>query len=265
MTHVIETTADEIFVTKVPGEETPGLLKRSAVFIYGALAYNVGVAGLLWLILALGGLAPVGLSAWQANTTAMAILVNLGLVSLFGLQHSLMARPFFKSWLARYLPQAAERSTYMVASGIVTITAIYFWQPVPGIVWQVENGVVALTLWTVYALAFAYLFIATFVTNHFELMGLRQVYLYFVNKPYTSLPFTKKFMYRYSRHPMMLGFLVGLWSVPVMSVSHFVMSTLFTLYIFIGVAFEERGLMMQFGETYRKYKAEIGMFFPKIY
>ena len=265
MTHVIETTADETFFDDVPGAVTPGLIKRSAVLAYGILAYNVGVAGLIWLILALGGLAPVGLSNWQAGTASTGLLINLGLVGLFGLQHSVMARPVFKRWLGCFMPKATERATYMMASGIVTMTAIYFWQSLPGSVWQIESALAQLALWTVFALAWSYLFIATFVTNHFELMGLRQVYLYFVNKRHTTLPFTRRFMYRYSRHPMMLGVLVGLWSVPAMSVSHFVMSALFTLYVFIGVFFEERGLVMEFGEIYRKYKKEIGMFFPKIY
>ena len=145
-----------------------------------------------------------------------------------------------------------ERATYMLISGIVTLLAINFWQALPGTVWSVDNTIAQIALWSMYALGWTYLLLSTFVTNHFELMGLRQAYLYFRNKPYTKLPFTRKFMYRYSRHPMMLGFLIGLWAVPEMSASHFTLSALFTLYIGVGVYFEERDLLKNFGDTYRK-------------
>jgi len=116
----------------------------------------------------------------------------------------------------------------------------------------------------VFAIGWAYLFVGTFVTNHFELMGLRQVYLYFVNRPYRPLPFVRKFMYRYSRHPMMLGVLVGMWSVPSMSISHFVMASLMTGYIAVGVFLEERDLVGQFGDAYRKYRQEVAALLPKV-
>lgn len=245
--------------------ESSGLVKRLSVLAYGMLGYVVGCVGLFWLILAFGGLAPVGLSTFQAGSTAAAVLVNIALIGLFGLQHTIMARPAFKKWLSRYIPQAAERASFMLMSGVVSIIAIYFWQSLPGTVWAVENTTAQIVLWAGYAAAWAYLLLATFVTNHFELMGLRQVYLYFQNKPYQALPFTRKFMYRYSRHPMMLGFLVGMWSVPVMGVAHLVMAMLFTAYIFIGIYFEERDLIKNFGDTYRKYRKEIATFIPGIY
>ena len=264
MSYTIENTIDAATQYQSTSE-SPGILKRSAVLFYGILSYNIGVAGLVWLILAMGGLAPVGISPLQASSTISALFINLGLITLFGLQHSVMARAGFKKWITRFLPEATERATYMLMSGIVTITAIYLWQPMPGTIWAVENPVAQFALWTAYALGWSYLFLATFVTNHFELMGLRQVYLYFSNKPYTQLPFTRKFMYRYSRHPMMLGFLIGMWAVPAMSVSHFVMAMLLTVYIVIGVFLEERDLIKRFGTTYRHYKKEIAILIPKIY
>ena len=262
MSQTIESTADSLYVRDT---DSPGFIKRSAVLLYGILSYNIGVAGLAWLILAMGGLAPVGISSLQTSSIASALLVNLGLIGLFGVQHSVMARSGFKKWLTSFIPEAAERATYMLMSGIVTMLAIYFWQPLPGTVWSVENPVAQVALWTAYAFGWGYLFIATFVTNHFELMGLRQVYLYFTQRAYTSLPFTRKLMYRYSRHPMMLGFLSGMWALPVMSVSHFMMSSLFTLYIIVGVYLEEKDLVARFGETYRNYKKEIATLIPKLY
>ena len=260
MTHSMETTQTH----SVPVIST-GLVKRTSVLAYGLLAYNIGCAGLFWLIFALGGLAPSGLSDFRAESTSTALLVNIGLIVLFGTQHSIMARASFKKWITRYIPEATERATYMLMSGTAAITAIYYWQPLPGTVWSVENTAVQSVLWILYALGWGYLLLSTFVTNHFELMGLRQVYLYFRNKPYTHLPFTRKYMYRYSRHPMMLGILVGMWAIPVMSVTHFIMATLLTLYIAVGVFFEERDLMKRFGETYRNYKKDIATFIPRIF
>lgn len=264
MSYTIESTADGVVVEDT-STDTPGFFKRSAVLVYGVLSYNIGVAGLMWLILAMGGLAPVGFSPLQTSSIVSALLVNVGLIGLFGLQHSVMARARFKQWLTHFIPQAAERATYVLMSGVVTILAIYFWQPLPGTIWSVENSVAQIALWSAYALGWSYLFIATFVTNHFELMGLRQVYLYFTQRTYTNLAFTRKLMYRYSRHPMMLGLLIGMWALPVMSVSHFVMSALFTLYVIIGVYLEEKDLMARFGDTYRKYKKEIATFIPRLY
>ena len=245
--------------------ETSGLTKRLSVLSYGLLAYVVGCTGLFWLILGFAGLVPVGLSEFRAESTSMAITINIGLIALFGLQHTVMARPRFKKWLTRFIPTAAERSSFMMMSGVVSIMAAYYWQALPGTVWAVDNIAAQIILWSIHAIAWTYLLLATFVTNHFELMGLRQVYLYFRNRPYHALPFTRKFMYRYSRHPMMLGFLVGMWSVPAMSVAHLAMAVLFTAYIFIGIGFEERDLMKNFGETYRKYKKDIATFIPGIY
>ena len=260
MTQAIETLDNYMQL-----EQSPGLIKRASVLLYGVLAYHVGVAGLLWIILAMGGMAPVGFSPLNTGSTASALLVNFGLILLFGLQHSIMARAGFKQRLKKYLPEAAERATFVLLSGVCMAVAIYFWQPVPGNVWVVENTALQVVLWGLFAAGWGYLFIATFVTNHFELMGLRQVYLYFLNTPYRKLPFTQKYMYRYSRHPMMLGVLVGMWAVPVMSFSHLVMASLLTLYIVIGVMLEERDLVRQFGNTYVEYKRQIATLIPKVF
>lgn len=265
MAHVIETTAGEFPVAEETGQPTAGLVKRTLVMAYGLLGYAVGVSGLAWLLLAAAGLAPVGLGLLKAESTLSAAMIDLGLILFFGVQHSVMAREGFKKRLTRLIPQAAERATYMLASGFVAMTALYYWQPLPGMVWSVETDLLRIGIWGLFALGWGYLFVATFVTNHFELMGLRQVYLYFTNKPYTSLPFTRKFMYRYSRHPMMLGFLVGLWAVPEMSVTHFSLAALLTMYVAVGMFFEERDLVKRFGDTYRRYKQEIATFLPGMY
>ncbi|MDF2178921.1 NnrU family protein [Aliiglaciecola sp. CAU 1673] len=239
--------------------------KRLVVLVYGLLAYAIGCFGLFWLILGAGAFAPVGLSDWQAESVWTGLLANTGLISLFAVQHTVMAREKFKKWLSQFLPEAAERSTFMLMSGVVTCIIMYFWQSLPGVVWQVQNQIGMCAIYTAYVAGILYLLLATFVTNHFELMGLRQVYLYFRNIPYTPLAFTNKYMYRYSRHPMMLGMLILLWSVPTMTVTRLVLSVLFTLYTMVGIYFEERDLIKNFGATYQKYKQQIATFIPGIY
>lgn len=260
MKSTIEITANSNITT-----ESNDFVKRLSVLAYGMVSYAVGCFGLFWLILGAGGLAPVGISEWQSDTLLGSILVNAGLITLFGLQHSIMARSGFKKWITRVIPEAAERSTFMLMSGIASCIAVYFWQSLPGTVWQVENEIASMAITATYAFGVVYLLLSTLVTNHFELMGLRQVYLYFRNKPYTALPFTKKYMYSYSRHPMMLGVLLLLWAIPVMSMTHLVLSIMFTLYMAVGMYFEERDLVKNFGETYRKYKKEIATFVPGMY
>ena len=264
-TNVIKNVYDEKLFVSNKNETSNGFLKRLGVLFYGLIAYTVGCGGLFWLIFSLGGLAPVGLVDLNTGSTMLAIAVNAALIIAFAIQHSVMARASFKHWLVRFIPAAAERATYMLMSGICTILAIVFWQDIPGIVWSVENTTVQIVLYSFYAIGWGYLLLSTFVTNHFELMGLRQVYLFFRNKPYTALPFTRKYMYSYSRHPMMLGVLVGVWFIPEMSISHFVMATLLSVYVFVGLFFEERDHAKRFGDAYRKYKKEIATFIPGMY
>jgi len=252
-------------INRTPDMPAAGRLQRSAVLSYGILAYNAGLLALLWLILTVGGLAPAVISPLATGSVQAGIAVNLALIMLFGVQHSIMARRSFKDWLTRHLPAAMERSTFVLLSGICLALAVWLWQPLPGIVWSVENSVAGVAIWCLFALGWGYLLAATFVTNHFELFGLRQVYLHFIGKPYTALPFTRKLMYRYSRHPMMLGLLTGLWAVPVMSVTHFALAGLLTLYTIVGVIFEERDLLHQFGNTYRAYKKEIATLVPGLF
>ena len=260
MTHEVTIDTDAI-----PSLPDISFGKRGLVLLYGLTGYLVGLVSLLWLILAMGGLAPTAISPIQSTSTSGAIAINVGLIILFGLQHSIMARPGFKAMLHRSMPQATERATFLLLTGLTLMFAIAFWQPVPGLVWQVEHTGLMTGLWILYGLGWTYLLLATFVTNHFELMGLRQTYFYVRNLPYRKVKFTNKYMYKYSRHPMMLGLLVGMWSVPVMSVSHFIMASLFTLYVFIGIFFEEKDLMNEFGESYKRYKKEVATLIPRIY
>ena len=246
-------------------QQNTALSKRLLVLAYGIIGYTSGMCGLLWFILAMGGLAPSGFGPIESSTLTVAIAINVSLIVLFGLQHSVMARPGFKRVLRTFMPEATERSSFLLFSGLFLILAIWTWQPIPGEVWSVENTAAIIGLYALYALGWSYLLVATFITNHFELMGLRQIYLYVTNQPYTKIPFTRKYMYSYSRHPMMLGLLIGMWFVPTMSYSHFLMASLISIYVFIGIFFEERDLKKEFGKTYKKYKEDIATLIPGMY
>ena len=253
------------FVDVYSGEpvvvRSSGSAVRTAVLGYSLLTYVVGMSGLCWLILAMGGLLPYGFGPIQTGSVLSGILVNAGLIGLFGIQHTVMARKPFKRWLVTYLPEEVERPTFVLVSGLIMALIVWCWQPLPGTVWSVEDSVLKIFLYTLFAAGWGYFVLATFVTNHFELFGLRRAYYYFKDVPYVPVQFVNKYMYRYSRHPMMLGILVGMWATPEMSVTHFILALFLSNYIFIGMNFEEKDLLADFGETYREYRDNIGKFF----
>lgn len=228
---------------------------------YALFAYSIGAGALFWLIFAAGGYAPLGFVSLAGDSAVAALIANTLLVTLFGVQHSVMARRKFKDRLTRYIPAHLERATFVLVSGIVSLVIIALWQDLDAGVWQIENAAAGITLQVLYGLGIVYLLASSFVTNHFELFGLRQAWLFFSNKPYTPLEFKQRWMYRYSRHPMMLGFLFIFWATPEMTVTRFVFAVLFTIYIFEGIRHEEDGLIEEFGDKYREYRKQIGMFF----
>ena len=228
---------------------------------YALGAYAVGAGMLFWLLFAAGGLVPYGLGDYAAATVPGAIAVNAGLVFLFGLQHTIMARRSFKQWLTRYIPAHLERATFVLAAGLVMFPLIWFWQELPGQVWLVSNQAVALAIRAVYVAGIVYVLLTSLITNHFELFGLRQAWLNMKGRPYTPLEFKRVWFYRYSRHPMMLGLLLVFWFTPDMSFTRFCLAVLLTVYTFTGIRFEEHGLIQEFGEKYRQYRKEVGLFF----
>lgn len=241
--------------------EQHNLGDRLFALSFAGLAYMIGAGSLFWLIFAAGGFAPLGFVDFTYGNSVLALSFNTLLVVLFGVQHSVMARRWFKEWLTRFIPSHLERANFVLVSGLMTLLVVTLWQPVEAQVWQVNNTLAAVVLQVAYWFGIAYLLSSSFVTNHFELFGLRQAWLYFKNVAYTPLPFKQKLMYRYSRHPMMLGFLFILWCAPEMSVTRFTLALLFTIYIFEGIRHEEGGLIEEFGDKYRAYRKEIGLFF----
>lgn len=243
------------------GSDITSAINKPLLATYGIVSYLIGVAGLGGLILSMGGLVPMGGWITLTDNSAVTTAINVLLTGLFGLQHSIMARPFFKQFFQRHFGHPGERATFVWAAGVTMLILLALWQPLPGVVWSAESTLGRGVMWGLFLFGWAYLFAATFAINHFDLFGLRQIWLAINNRPYEPPAFKESWMYRYSRHPIMLGALIGLWCVPEMTVTKLVAALTFTAYIFIGVAFEERDLLAAFGERYADYKRRVGMFF----
>jgi len=240
-------------------------MKRNAVLYYSLAGYALGVAALVYLIAFLFNLfVPKSIDSGEPGNVLVAVAVDLGLIALFGLQHSVMARPKFKAWLTRYLPPAAERSTYMLATALVVFALCLFWQPLPAVVWQAGSPLLHHALLGLGLAGWGLVLLATFMINHFDLFGLRQAWLYFTGRPYTPLPFKTVALYRYIRHPIMTGAFIGIWVAPVLTAGHLLFAAGMSLYILIGVWHEERDLVRAFGESYRRYMRVTGRFLPAL-
>ena len=190
------------------------------------------------------------------------LFVDLGLVALFGLQHSVMARPAFKRYWTRVIPEHLERTAYVVASSVALIVLMLLWQPLPALVWDFGGPVADAVAIAVVLCGLVVLLWATFLTDHFELFGLRQTYLHDRGVRWTPIPFKTSALYRHVRHPMMSGMLLLLWATPRMSLGHLVLACGFTVYILIGVYFEERGLLRELGPDYARYRRTTPMLVP---
>lgn len=191
-----------------------------------------------------------------------AIAWDISLMGLFGIQHSVMARDPFKRSLARLCPAFLERSTYVLASSAVLALMMWQWQPIEGVLWQLESSFARYLLWTLFGLGFALTVAATFLTNHFDLFGLRHVYLHLAQKTYTDVPFKTLWLYQIIRHPMMLGLLISLWATPTMTLAHLLLACGMSIYVFIGVHFEERALLRALGDDYAHWRDKTPMLVP---
>jgi protein-S-isoprenylcysteine O-methyltransferase Ste14 len=242
-------------------------MKQLSIMLYSIINYTLGVAALVYLIAFLFNLfvpasIDLGLKIIAVDNTVLAVIINLGLITLFGLQHSVMARPKFKSWITRYIPEAAERSTYMVATAAVVFTLCFLWQPIPTVLWQANTEIMHFTLLAIGLSGWALVLFSTFLINHFDLFGLRQAWLNLLGKKYTHLPFRTISLYKYVRHPIMTGAFIGIWFTPVMTVGHLLFATGMSAYILIGVYHEEKDLIRAFGDRYQHYIASTTKFFP---
>jgi methanethiol S-methyltransferase len=237
---------------------------RMIVFLYGVVCYVIFFLSFLYAIGFVGDfVVPTSLNRGMASPVATAWIIDLALLGLFAVQHSGMARRGFKQWLTSWLPATAERSTYVLISSLVLILLLWQWRPLPGVIWDVQAP---WAYWLLYALfAFGWLLVlsGTFVINHFDLFGLRQVWLAVRNQPYTQLKFTEGVYYGLVRHPLMLGFIIAFWAIPRMTMGHLLFAVATTGYILIAVKFlEERDLMAMHGDAYRDYQQRVPMISP---
>jgi protein-S-isoprenylcysteine O-methyltransferase Ste14 len=234
-------------------------------FLYGACAYLASQATLLYFIGFSGNLlVPRSVDVGATAPWAEAVLNDLLLVALFGLQHSVMARRSFKAWWAGVVPEVVERSTYVVATCAVLALLFLFWIPVPApVVWNVEHRVGVALLWSLFWAGWLLAGVSTFLLDHFELFGLKQVLAPLVRHVAPEAVFRTPLLYRHVRHPLYAGFLLTFWAMPVMTAGRFLFALAFTAYIAVGIAFEERDLIRQFGERYLRYREQVGMLVPK--
>ena len=235
---------------------------RITVLAYGALAYVVFFATFLFAIAFVGNLGPwKTIDSGVSGSISEAILIDLGLLALFAVQHSVMARPAFKRAWTRIIPKSIERSTYVLAASVVLIVLFWQWRPIPAPIWSV-SGVGALILQATFWLGWALLLLSTFLLNHFELFGLSQVYSHMRSLESPVPVFRTPSLYRIVRHPLYLGFVIAFWSAPMMSGGHLLFSLATTGYILVGIFFEERDLTELFGDQYRSYRSRVSMLLP---
>lgn len=238
---------------------------RALVLAYGAVAYGTFVAAFLYLIGFVGDMVvPKSIDSGEPGPLGQAILVNLTLIGLFAVQHSVMARPAFKSWWTRFVPKPIERSTYVLLASLVLALLYWQWRPIPTPLWDIERPLAAAFLTGLFFLGWALALYSTLIIDHFDLFGLRQAYLHFGNRPYTHPPFAVRSLYRLVRHPLMVGILIGIWSTPTMTAGHLLFSVLMTGYIFVGVMLEERDLAQFIGRDYDLYCARTPRFLPSL-
>lgn len=238
-------------------------MKKFFSLLYALVAYLAFFGTILYAIGFVGNLVvPKTIDSTPQVSLNNAILVDVSLLLLFALQHSIMARPAFKRRWIKIIPGHLERSTFVLIASLCLMLLMWQWQPLGGIVWSTENETVKKLVLFTYLFGWLIVFGSTFLINHFDLFGLRQVWLYLQNKPYTQLQFRVPLFYRFVRHPLYLGFLIAFWSTQVMTVTHLLFAVATTGYILTAIRFEERDLLTIFGEKYRNYKKSVPMIIP---
>jgi protein-S-isoprenylcysteine O-methyltransferase Ste14 len=234
-------------------------------FLYGVVAYVFGLCALIYAIGFVGNIGvPRGLDSPATGPVGEALLVDLALLALFAVQHSVMARKGFKAWWTKIVPPAVERSTFVLASGVVLGGLCWHWKPIDGTVWSVQDPTAVTVIQAVFWLGWGILLVATFLINHFELFGLRQVWARLMGSEIPAQVFRTPFLYKHVRHPIYLGLVLGFWATPQMTLGHLLFAVGATGYILVGIWFEERDLIAHFGDRYRDYRKRVGMLLPRI-
>lgn len=235
-----------------------------SIVAFGVISYIIGMAGLAYFILFLGSweFLPLHINSREPGHPGIAIMTNLVLMFLFGVQHSVTARPGFKRALTRFLPEAAERSSYVLMSGVMMFLICLFWLPIEGVLWDARSGALRNVLIGGHVAGWTIAVVSTFLINHFELFGLQQVYLNLRHRETPPASFAERGFYKIVRHPLQLGVLIGIWCLPTITMTHFMLAICMTVYIFIGLYFEEKDLARILGPDYEDYQRRVRKLLP---
>jgi protein-S-isoprenylcysteine O-methyltransferase Ste14 len=241
-------------------------MSRVGIFIYGLVCYTVFLGVFFYGMGFIGGfLTPTLLDGAPSRPLAEALAIDLGLLAAFAVQHSGMARPAFKRWWTRVIPEAAERSTYVLVSSLALVALFVYWQPIGGVIWTVSGGMGRASVIGVYLFGWLLLLYTTFLIDHFDLFGLAQVWRRLVGKNYRPPQFRTPSLYRLVRHPLYIGWLVIFWAAPVMTLAHLIFAVMTTAYILIAIQLEERDLVAAFGDDYVAYRRRTPMLVPRLW
>ena len=238
-------------------------MSRFVILLYGVISYLTFFLTFLYAIGFMGNiLVPKSIDSGADGPLLNALISNVILLSIFAVQHSVMARPAFKAWWTKIVPKAAERSTYTLLSSLCLILLFYYWQPMGGIVWQVEGTLGQAILYSLFGFGWVLVLVSTFLINHFDLFGLRQFWLNFTGQEYTSLKFGTPGPYKLIRHPLYLGWFFAFWATPTMTVAHLAFAIITPFYILLAIRWEEKDLLTALGEDYANYRKTVPMIIP---
>ncbi len=250
--------------TRVISPAVPGnRILRFTAFLFGAVSYITFLVTILYAIGFVEVLVvPKTIDTGAESPALEAIAINFALMSLFAVQHSVMARKQFKQWWTRFIPKSVERSTYVLLASLTLLLLFWQWRPLPAVVWHVEEPEIATALTGLSFLGWVIVFTSTFLINHFELFGLHQVANNLVGRKMPVQIFRTPLFYNFVRHPIYLGFIIAFWVAPTMSIGHLLFAAVTTAYIFVGILLEERDLVDMFGDEYRRYRQQVSMLVP---
>ena len=238
-------------------------MTRIIAFLYGMTAYAMFLVACLYAIGFVGGfIVPKSIDTGEVSPFPEALIINLALMSLFAIQHSVMARKQFKEWWTQYVPKPIERSTYVLFASLALLLLFWQWRPMPAVVWHIENHQLAMTVTGLSVVGWLIVLTSTYLINHFELFGLHQVANNLAGREMPAPIFRTPLYYKFVRHPIYLGFIIAFWAAPTMTVGHLLFAAVTTAYIIVGILLEERDLVDLFGDDYRRYRNQVSMLVP---